>query len=257
MMPLLTFLLMVHVSQAETQTGSCKDILHGILSGLGEYQIGALKEEFQRFTNNMERSMNVFKKQMRADFERKGKMNRSVVYTRWGKKSCHSNAELVLSGYTGGSHYTHSGAAVEPLCLPRDPEWGRYKDGSDGTRAFVYGAEYETHDSLTNLRRLHDHDVPCAVCLVHNRSVLKVFPARKTCYKGWRLEYEGYLMAGLYNHPAATTYKCVDKNPDIITGGHYNHEGYLFYSVEARCGSLKCPPYVHGRELVCAVCSRE
>lgn len=63
---------MIHVSQAETQIGSCKDTLHGILSRLGEYQIGDLKEEFKRFTNNMERSMNVFKKQMRADFEKKG-----------------------------------------------------------------------------------------------------------------------------------------------------------------------------------------
>ncbi|XP_056006018.1 uncharacterized protein LOC130050322 [Ostrea edulis] len=256
MMPLLTFLLMVHVSQAETQTESCKDTVHGIMSGLGEYQIGALKEEFQRFTNNMERSMNVFKKQMRADFERKGRINRSVVYTRWGKKSCPPNAELVLSGYTGGSHYTHSGAAVEPLCLPRDPEWGRYKDGADDVRAFVYGAEYETSKSLSNLRRLHQHDVPCAVCLVHNRSILRVFPARKTCYKDWKLEYDGYLMAGYHGFAAATTYTCVDRNPDTITGGHSDHDGYLFYSVEARCGSLKCPPYVNGRELVCVVCSK-
>ncbi|XP_056006027.1 short-chain collagen C4-like [Ostrea edulis] len=261
MMSLLTFLLMVHVSQAETQTGSCKDILHGFLSGqlssaLGDYQIKALKQEFLKFTNTMQQSMNVFKEQMKADFEKKGRINKSVVYTRWGKKTCPSNAELVLSGFTGGSHYTHSGAAVDPLCLPRDPEWGRYKDGADGGRAYVYGAEYETGNSLSNLRNLHDHDVPCAVCLVHNRSVLRVFPARKTCYKGWKLEYDGYLMAGYHTHPAATTYKCVDRKPDTITGGHSDQDGYRFYFVEAKCGSLKCPPYVNGRELVCAVCSK-
>ncbi|XP_056006008.1 short-chain collagen C4-like [Ostrea edulis] len=261
MMILPTFLLMVHVSQVETQTGSCKDILHGFLSGqlssaLGDYQIKALKQEFLRFTNTMQRSMNVFKEQMKADFEKKGRRNRSVVYTRWGKKTCPSNAELVLSGITGGSHYTHSGAAVDPLCLPIDPEWGRYKDGTNGYKAYVYGAEYQTENSLTNLRRLHDHDVPCAVCLVHNRSVLRVFPARKTCYKGWKLEYDGYLMAGYYNHAAATTYKCMDRNPDTVTGGNSDHNGYLFFSVEAICGSLKCPPYVNGRELVCVVCSK-
>ncbi|XP_056006670.1 short-chain collagen C4-like [Ostrea edulis] len=183
-------------------------------------------------------------------------MNKSVVYTRWGKKTCPSNAELVLSGFTGGSHYHQRGAAVEPLCLPLDPEWGQYKDGTDGDKAYVYGAEYETEYGLGNMRRLHQHDVPCAVCLIHNKSVLRVFPARKTCYKGWKLEYDGYLMAGYHNHPAATTYKCVDRNPDTITGGHSNHDGYLFYSVEAICGSLKCPPYVNGRELVCVVCSK-
>ncbi|XP_056006026.1 uncharacterized protein LOC125660312 [Ostrea edulis] len=262
MMPLLTFLLMVHVSQAETQTGSCKDILHGFLSGqlssaLGDYQIKALKQEFLKFTNTMQQSMNVFKEQMKADFEKKGKIKKSVVYTRWGKKTCPSNAELVLSGFTGGSHYTHKGAAVQPLCLPKDPEWGRYRDGTDGHKAHVYGAEYETDISPSSLRSVYQHDVPCAVCLVHNRSVLRVFPARKTCYKGWKLEYDGYLMAGYYGFPAASTYTCVDRNPDTVTGGQADHNGYLFYSVEAICGSLKCPPYVNGRELVCAVCSKE
>jgi uncharacterized protein YgfB (UPF0149 family) len=68
---------MVQVSQSETQTGSCKDILHGFLSGqlssaLGDYQVGALRKEFQQFTNNMEQSMNEFKKKMKADFERRG-----------------------------------------------------------------------------------------------------------------------------------------------------------------------------------------
>ncbi|XP_056006021.1 short-chain collagen C4-like [Ostrea edulis] len=261
MMILSTFLLMVHVSQAEMQTGSCKDILHGFLSGqlssaLGDYQIEALKQEFKTFTNTIQRSMNVFKAQMKADTEKKGRMNKSDVYTRWGKKTCPSNAELVFSGFTGGSHYSHQGAAVEPLCLPRDPEWGRCKDGTDKDKAYVYGAEYETDHDLGNMRRLHQHDVPCAVCLIYNRSVLRLFPARKTCYKGWKLEYDGYLMAGYYNQAATTTYKCVDRNPDTITGGHSNHNGYIFYSVEAICGSLKCPPYVNGRELVCVVCSK-
>lgn len=35
-------------------------------------------------------------------------------------------------GFVGGSQYTHTGAAVEPLCLPRKPEWGNYyRDGTD------------------------------------------------------------------------------------------------------------------------------
>ncbi|XP_052691287.1 uncharacterized protein LOC128169166 [Crassostrea angulata] len=181
----------------------------------------------------------------------------SVVYTRWGKKTCPSNAELVLSGFTGGSWYDHKGAAVDLLCLPRDPEWGEYIDGVKGTKAYVFGAEYETYYTISNLRKVYNHDVPCAVCLLRNKSVVKMFPARKTCYKGWKLEYHGNLMAGYYNSPAGTMYTCVDEHPDTLHGGRANQDGRLFYSVEARCGSLKCPPYVEGRELVCAVCSKE
>ncbi|XP_056018608.1 uncharacterized protein LOC125670591 [Ostrea edulis] len=258
---LISFLLMINVSHAGTHIKSCKDILHGFLSGqlssaLGDHQIKDLKREFKSFTETMRQSMKEFKEKTISDLKIRGRTNKSVVYTRWGKKTCPSNAELVLSGFTGGSAAGHSGAAVEALCLPRNPEWGSYWDGVQGNKAYVYGAEYQTDDFQGNMRKVHDHDVPCAVCLVHDRSVLRVFPARKTCYKGWELEYSGSLMAGFHGHPAATTYKCVDRNPDTITGGHSNHNGYLFYPVEARCGSLKCPPYVDGRELVCVVCSK-
>ena len=64
-------------------------------------------------------------------------------------------------------------------------------------------------------------------------------------------------MAGYYNHVAGSMYTCVDGNPDTLQGGHANKDGKMFYPVEARCGSLKCPPYVEGRELVCVVCSKK
>lgn len=79
-------------------------------------------------------------------------------------------------GYVGGSHWSHIGAAVEPLCLPRNPEWGIYWVGTDGKKAKMYGAEYQTGDLAGKLAKLHDHDVPCAVCLVRNISVVKMFP---------------------------------------------------------------------------------
>lgn len=83
---------------------------------------------------------------------------------------------------------------------------------------------------------------------------IHVILARKTCYKGWNLEYHGYLMAGYYGHSAGSVYTCVDNHPDTLHGGKADKNGYLFHQVEARSGSLKCPPYVEGRELVCAVC---
>lgn len=86
----------------------------------------------------------------------------------------------VIVGYVGGSHYSHSGGAVEPLCLPRNPEWGIYKDGTKGGKAYVYGAEYETSELTRYMRKLHDHDVPCAVCLRRNKSAVKMFPGKQT-----------------------------------------------------------------------------
>ncbi|XP_061178463.1 uncharacterized protein LOC133187121 [Saccostrea echinata] len=254
--------IVLHTTRGNTQTGSCKDMLQGYLTGqlssaLGAYQVEALRREFKSFTDVMETSLRRFKKEVNASIKVEGTGNRNVVYTRWGKKTCPSKAILVYSGFAGGSRYNHRGAAVDLLCLPKDPEWGIYKDGNNGDKAYVYGAEYETNTFKSRFTSFHDHDVPCAVCLVKNRSVVKIFPARKTCYKGWELEYQGYLMAGYYNNPAGTTYKCVDKDPDTLHGGHSDKNGYLFYFVEAQCGSLKCPPYVHGRELVCAVCSKK
>ncbi|XP_062572292.1 short-chain collagen C4-like [Saccostrea cucullata] len=254
----LVLVFILHTTHGdETQTGSCKDVLQGYLTGQLSYQVESLRREFKSFTDIIEESMKKFKEAVNASIQKGGIVNRDIIYTRWGKKVCPSNARLLYSGFVGGSHYTHSGAAVEPLCLPRNPEWGLYKDGNDGHKAYLYGAEYETETFTSHFTSLHDHDVPCAVCLVQNRSIVQMFPARKTCHKGWKLEYQGYLMAGYYRHAAGKTYTCVDKNPDTLPGGHSNQNGYILYFVESRCGSLKCPPYVEGREIVCAVCSKK
>lgn len=82
--------------------------------------------------------------------------------------------------------------------------------------------------------------------------------ATQTCKDDWKLEFPGYLMAGYHGHVAATSYTCIDNDPESLHGGgNINSNGYLFYMVAERCGSLKCPPYVEGREIVCVVCSLE
>ena len=43
-----------------------------------------------------------------------------TTYTRWGRTSCPGNgSEVVYSGYAGGSHYSHKGAAASMVCLPK------------------------------------------------------------------------------------------------------------------------------------------
>ena len=89
---------------------------------------------------------------------------------------------ILSVGYVGGSHYTSTGAAVDPLCLPKDPEWGIYRDGVQSFRAYVYGAEYETFEFSDLMTTIAENDIPCAVCLVTNRSVVKMFPGRCDMY---------------------------------------------------------------------------
>lgn len=79
-----------------------------------------------------------------------------------------------LKGYVGGSRFDNPGAVVNPLCLARDPEWGIYQDGVSEYKSYIFGAEFETAGS--SMGSVHNYDVPCAVCLTQNRSVVKMFP---------------------------------------------------------------------------------
>ncbi|XP_078699698.1 uncharacterized protein LOC144926626 isoform X2 [Branchiostoma floridae x Branchiostoma belcheri] len=180
-----------------------------------------------------------------------------AVYVRWGRKTCPSGATTVYSGVAGGTHYSQPGGGTNYQCLPTDPQWGRYQDGVQGWKAYMYGAEYTLNTNVPfGSTSLQDDNVPCAVCYAPTRGSKLMIPARNTCYSGWTREYHGYLMASYFNNPGSTEYVCVDEQPEVMQGGHADHNGALFYPVEARCGSLPCPHYVEGRELTCVVCTK-
>ena len=141
MMLCYSIMILFVTAQAETSTGSCKDMLQGYLTGqltsaLGAYQVEALRREFKSFTDVIEKSMKVFKEKVIDDLERSqgnnlglkpcnicyklielkhhqikllfsnvtvDARNNSIIYTRWGKKTCPSNAELVHSGKINSS----------------------------------------------------------------------------------------------------------------------------------------------------------
>ena len=123
------------------------------------------------------------------------------------------------------------------------------------------GVEYEFYSAAPGdttaffNKNLHQENAPCSVCRSSRPTVIMI-PGRNQCYNGWTLEYKGYLVAGFSNRTAASEYICLDDNPDVVPGGQADQNGALLYLVEGRCGSLPCPPYVHGRELTCAVCSK-
>ncbi|XP_073234007.1 uncharacterized protein [Porites lutea] len=185
----------------------------------------------------------------------KGKGLSGVKYVRWGKTKCSGDATTVYSGIMGGEHYTHSGGAANYLCLPKVPKYDRYKDGAQHG-GLMYGTEYELSFNPFD-KTLQDHNAACAVCYVESRGSMLMMPARNDCPSGWTEEYHGYLMTEHYTHKSQKEFVCIDRNAEYVPGTQANTNGALLYFVEGMCGShLPCGPYVSGRELTCAVCTK-
>ncbi len=142
------------------------------------------------------------------------------------------------------------------MCLPNNPKYDKYKDGFQ-SGSYIYGTEYQISGVFNPFKKnLLDHDAPCAVCYVKSRATQVIIPARNDCPSGWTEEYHGYLMAANSGHKHSTNFICVDEDAEFVHGSHANRNGALLYLVEGRCGSLPCLPYVDGRELTCAVCTK-
>ncbi|XP_045169734.2 uncharacterized protein LOC123532375 [Mercenaria mercenaria] len=221
--------------------------------------IGELKEFLAKQTETGKEMQNAFGK-MTSKLQRIETLSSfdgsGSTYVRWGRISCPWNGtEQVYKGFAAGSNH-NKGAASSYLCLPEDPTWGVYDDTAQDSGT-IWGAEYEflyRNEYTFFGKSLKERDVPCSVCRTKRASVLMI-PGRNVCYGGWTMEYKGYLMAGHDTHHA-TDFVCVDQEPEALIGGGSNENGKLFYFTEGRCGSLRCPPYVHGRELTCSVCTK-
>ena len=182
-----------------------------------------------------------------------------VTYTRWGKTTCPdvSGTQLVYAGRTGGSWYGHTGGGANYLCMPDNPEYGRYTPGVQGWSP-IFGTEYQTQNQP--LAQTNHHNVPCVVCDVSTRERVLMIPARLTCPDTWTQEYTGYLMStshhyGRTNH-YRTSFECVDGDPDSIPGTAANMNGARFFHTEASCNGMPCPPYDPQKELTCVVCTK-
>ena len=185
-----------------------------------------------------------------------GPRSGGVTYIRWGRTTCPntSGTELVYKGWAAGSHYTHNGGGSNYQCVTEDPQSLAYGPGT-ADHSYIYGVEYQIYGNTPSANHhLDDDDVPCAVCYVSTRVAHLMIPGRYTCPQNWTREYYGYLMAARYNHKRST-FECVDATPEAVVGGLANQYGALFYHVEPRCGSLRCPPYEPEKEMTCAVCT--
>ena len=177
-----------------------------------------------------------------------------VTYTRWGNSTCPYGADTIYSGVVAGSHYGHEGSAVDPLCIPKTLSQ-QYLESNSGTQGYIqlYAGKYLTYGPLYHSNSRY---APCALCQVNGRTNKIMIPSRYECPSGWRREYYGYLMAGHYNHKAATQFTCVDESLEQIPGSGGNINGYRFYTVEAHndCGGNFLP--CNSAELTCVVCTK-
>ena len=169
------------------------------------------------------------------------------MYTRWGSTRCAgSRSELVYRGYTSGGQF-NKGSGANLLCLPENPSWGNYDDSGNTHRGYIFGTEIDIQPQAASEKifgyQVNEYDLPCAVCET-KLPLTRMFPGRHTCFPGWTLQYAGYLVAGYHSHSANKNYECLDNAPEAVPKENTND------------GSLPCPPYVEGREIVCVVCSR-
>eukprot|EP00794_Sanderia_malayensis_P006019 gene6019-6718_t len=182
----------------------------------------------------------------------------SNTYVRWGRTECPNvhGTKMLYKGYAAGQHQTHSGGMSNTVCLHMEPTFGKYSTSAD-TLQWIYGVEYEVANAFTPLsKNLHNKDAPCAVCRVETRGSKLMIPGRNICPSGWVTEYKGYLMSEHYGHKGRTTAVCVDADAEAFPRSQPDKNGNLWYAIQAACGSLPCGPYVHGREITCAVCTK-
>ena len=184
----------------------------------------------------------------------RGPVSGGATYTRWGTTECPTTVgtTLIYSGRAGRMHFTHKGGGGNYQCMPDIPEYGKPPHDARNDNK-MYGVEYEVNTGGP-LVKLHDHNVPCAVCYVPTRAAVLMIPAWLHCPSKWTLEYSGYLMSE-HNIHSISTYECVDSNAAPVPGSSVDTNGGLFYHVKVDCSGLLCPPYAPEKELTCVVCT--
>jgi len=178
------------------------------------------------------------------------------------------NMLLLFKGYAAGPRHNQGDSGSNYLCLPEDPQWKTYLNGSQSYKdaAYIAGIEYQLYNSGSGHNNvfsesnnggdpLLNNPAPCAVCYVGGRSTVLMVPARTQCPDGWTTEYAGYLASEKRTNSHRSSYVCWDEAPEVALGPtNQNHA--VIYPVEVLCGTLPCSEYPTGRELTCIVCSK-
>ena len=173
-----------------------------------------------------------------------------VTYIRWGNDTCPYGANIIYPGVAAGGHHSHSGSPANMLCIPPNPM--HFPDNpSQGGYYYAYGVEYQVNGLLN---QADERNMPCAVCEVTGKSTKLMIPSHYVCPDGWRMEYNGFIMAGRYNHAGSSMYTCIDKAVEQISGSGGDHGGHQMYTVYPVSGQFL--PYISSYAMTCVVCTK-
>ena len=154
-----------------------------------------------------------------------------------------------------GGRYDQKGSGANHLCLPFNPQYAPHVGNAGGS--LIYGSEYHQVDQVNSRnKRIHDRNIPCAVCRVQMRSTAMMVPARMACPYSWTREYYGFLMAA-HSTLAKGNYICMDREMRSLPG-HAGHQlANDLYPVTTECGfGLDCPPYLASKPITCVMCTK-
>jgi len=190
-------------------------------------------------------------------------VNAEEFYTRWGRTTCEGEAAVVYTGYMTSSYHLETGNGKNYLCLSSEPQWGNVSAGVQGDSAGLWGVQYaigiayqaNKPFSWSNFNGQNPGTIlaPCVLCMTPHTAIAMI-PGQNTCPKGLFHEYNGYLVALLYNQ-YGTEYICLDGSPEPAGSALGSWQG-AFHIAQIRCGALPCSTYPEGNEISCAVCSR-
>ena len=190
-----------------------------------------------------------------------------VVYTRWGRTTCPSDAETLTAGLAASPYHYDTGGGANYMCLPDEPQFVD-PNTNVAVQTKVVGVKYKT---LTEpLFELNDMAMPCAVCYT-NRATQLMILGRAVCPTNWNLEYNGYLMSAkdspsntLESDPDSNNFRtefiCVeDTDTEGLPAGANEEAG--IYHVHIDCDAAdslnNCASsgYSTASQLTCAVCT--
>ena len=130
-------------------------------------------------------------------------------------------SSLVYAGHGagGGSTSTNLASGYNYLCMHGSPQYeaSSFNTVANSVGARVFRLQYETNNKgLWKLWKVHNEDVPCAVCQSTGALAVLMQPGNSVCPTGWSSEYTGYMMSAPHNTYVGE-FVCVDRDAEALT----------------------------------------
>ena len=142
------------------------------------------------------------------------------TYIRWGRSTCPTASSLVYAGHGAGgaSTTTNKGGGYNYLCMHGSPQYepSSFNSAANTVGGRVFRLQYETtNKGLWKLWKVHNEDVPCAVCQSTGALAALMQPGNSMCPTGWSTEYTGYIMSAPHNTQRGE-FVCVDRDAEQL-----------------------------------------